>query len=555
MAQCPVAIYVVHLLKRGEKPLKIPMKDDGFVQYNGVPLDDKVVEYVGEYLDKLLHYCSTCPTTEFILYGSSSSATGTGKVVSSSSKTSEVPRVAASVIIEAALARYFKDPTRVPSLKNLTIVHETTNTDYIVVDRPGRVGKVLNVFPGTVEDNRKLLPDDQDILFNTTYQLAYNTTSYARKTTASIQIWRPTEKKDALTDQAWFTWFLGRSPCASGRLSQMSGTCWFNSGLNIMLLTPVIAEYMKAYWNTELTQSEKTSSQASFDVCLHPSADLRKMLNIVVYNLLIKHRKAVLSDGDFMQRLAAATKLRKQYGQDEKTQAKKLSELPGNSGYGSSGFARDAIEIIMATLFDHPSPKNSVYDVISFKNAPDAQRAFESSHAEKALYKLPQTLQTLSGSLSSSKDILLMIPADVYRLYPDGSKRLEVGSFSTLPETISVGSSRFSLQSAAASSPNHTIACFTCNRTRYVYDSNRYLVRVPGWPKGDLHEYRDRLRDLRASYSNQDFGKFDYAVYVLEARMLQVQQQLAEQAGGGSSLLRRMQKDMRKAREKVMTVN
>jgi hypothetical protein len=71
-----------------------------------------------------------------------------------------------------------------------------------------------------------------------------------------------------------------------------------------------------------------------------------------------------------------------------------------------------------------------------------------------------------------------------------------------------------------------------------------------------MREYQDQLREMRISYSKDNFGNFMYAVYVLEARMLQVQQH-AEQAGGGSALqgtLRRMQRDMRTARQQACAI-
>jgi hypothetical protein len=60
------------------------------------------------------------------------------------------------------------------------------------------------------------------------------------------------EKSNLVTDKWWYEYFIRSLPCARGRVLQFFGTCWFNTILNIILLTPKLKDiinfpYDKSY--------------------------------------------------------------------------------------------------------------------------------------------------------------------------------------------------------------------------------------------------------------------------------------------------------------------
>jgi hypothetical protein len=119
-----------------------------------------------------------------------------------------------------------------------------------------------------------------------------------------------------LVKQSWFTHFVKIRPsCARGRLIQFTGTCWVNSALNIILLTPVLAARAKRYfesqhkeWSDEQMQTKYDMSSCMRRVKANTTPDdhkkfVKHSLHTLVYNILIKGRKSEHTNGNFPREL------------------------------------------------------------------------------------------------------------------------------------------------------------------------------------------------------------------------------------------------------------
>ena len=226
------------------------------------------------------------------------------------------------------------------SLMNVTIIHETLSTmDCInmpLKDNKRRVRKVLNVFP-TNQDLIMHLKDFQPSKFDRSLPHIINkekiTKPFITKYTVAqgqgqeggdgemfyYQLRRNIagfKTSDELTDQWWYKIFFTIPPCASGRLTQTTGTCWFNSVFNTLLLVPEIAEILKAKWMLmekseqqeilyDAPNSNGKRNERTLDGCPMMSTPLKRMLWLVIYNILVKGQKADLTHGNFIGELGA----------------------------------------------------------------------------------------------------------------------------------------------------------------------------------------------------------------------------------------------------------
>jgi hypothetical protein len=154
-----------------------------------------------------------------------------------------------------------------------------------------------------------------------------------------------------LTEQWWFKLYFAVPPCAKGRLTQTTGTCWFNSTINTLLLTSDIAKKLKEKWNM-LSEDMKTSiSQMSFETYFTASASLKSLLWFIVYKVLVEEKKLAVHDGDVSQKVAALVK-----GKNEGLSQNVVKSI---NLYGDEYSSNDGLDVILNEFF--PEDKDLVY--------------------------------------------------------------------------------------------------------------------------------------------------------------------------------------------------
>jgi hypothetical protein len=326
-----------------------------------------------------------------------------------------------------------------------------------------------------------------------------------------------------LTSQWWYTWFASRTPCASGRLAQFSGTCWFNTALNMLLLSPSIAKIMVGYWNM-LPPQEQEQSKLDLSICLNPqTGTLRLMLHVVIYNLLIRGRKATWSNGNIVKGMAAMTKglsMSSQRSANAKanrtnpdTKIAELHRLTDDGWDPSKG-----IRTVWKTLWGDPGPGSAVpYGVLTFPSESDQAAFVRGAQSSDTVH---WTSSTVEGD-----EVLLLVEGR-------GSSLTAVPVLLVV-KTTQGDSIVFELQSASVHSQTHAIAALTCGKARYIYDSNNYLTVEPNWPLGQYPKYHALLEASGSPYGpNAVFNRMDCALYVRRSAVASSQPQ-----SGGSKWL------------------
>jgi hypothetical protein len=107
-----------------------------------------------------------------------------------------------------------------------------------------------------------------------------------------------------LSQTWWYKWYFNIPPCARGRLTQSTGTCWMNATLNCLLLVNDVSKLLIEEW----IKSKSPHKQIQFKDYLSEQYTLKDLLLSTVNNLLISRIKAKPEDGNFVAALAARVK-------------------------------------------------------------------------------------------------------------------------------------------------------------------------------------------------------------------------------------------------------
>ncbi len=287
--------------------------------------------------------------------------------------------------------------------KNISLIQETNDTRKLVykvyykASKQLLLNKIVNVFPNKdIYSNKNIKEFDSTITFNRTYETTLrdfdDKSRFISYGDQSASIHGSNGKKggtvilsndisfrirqinqdlasdtNKLEDQWWFKWYFGVPPCATGRLIQLSGTCWFNSTLNSLILTPKIALIFKKRfeeWFETLSISEKEKiEKTTLDGCPRANLPLEHLLYITINNIIIKGIKAIRPDGNFMAELASLTKsIGKTNSEEEYKQIKTKSDFEKASKYGDSYNGATAAKIILTKLFKDNYSYYSIID-------------------------------------------------------------------------------------------------------------------------------------------------------------------------------------------------
>ena len=327
-----------------------------------------------------------------------------------------------------------------------------------------------------------------------------------------------------LNDQWWYKWQMGVPACASGRLVQVTGTCWFNSSLNMLLLSNISKKMLILKWN-QLPQKEKDDviNFGGLDKCLLKSAPLKKMLFIVIYNILIMDEQSQSKQGNWIKELAGLTKsliLTKSESTYANLKVKHLKET-----YADGEFIDNSIRILFGVL--GINFKSLVLNTI--ERSEEFRMLYQKNYEKKITIKEKAILAHYNTIVKNQNTVWQKLKNNLHPIFnldelnstckfPEWKNdkiplyihiHPQTEEILNLPEIITVNNTRYIIESCGIRVADHAIAGLRCNDIFYVYDSNNYIIKT-NWHKGDISHYREICS------FNFDKYYFNSLVYVKE---------------------------------------
>lgn len=391
-----------------------------------------------------------------------------------------------SAVLNKAFEVFFAG-NRNTALKNLVVIHETDDLDQVVWDvGEGAAQMVRNIhnvfFKAEGEKIAEKMFGNYQIFTN--INIALNTPSTVRMENKHIMNYRfilhpppppfLTYLPSYLPPYLFKTFKIDAPVCANGRLVQTQGTCWWNSTMNVLLLTESTASRMIAKWNA-LPETEKRSLEnIGLEACPGKAMKLKDFLFILINQILVKENRAKSWQEDFSSHAALLT-TNAMSGTD--FFYKKMLATPGLKEYLVNGNdPRPALTVIMGIIFSIGPEYNICNMSVKDVGLMHAQQKF----------KWTSPIDSLWTATPRPPMVILMPPLD---------------SLKTLQESIEVNGHEYSLVSSALGFPGHVIAGLTCGimngvPDRYVYDSNNRLTR-DNWPEGQVPGYVHQMREYK----------------------------------------------------------
>jgi hypothetical protein len=249
-------------------------------------------------------------------------------------------------------------------------------------------------------------------------------------------------------------------PCRIGRLKQIGPSCWFNTAINVLLLTEPIAQRLRSIWEN-IPEDEKIEimqimqiNPNNGDSCPLPSilAILKKYVLYYVHDILIKGNR-INSDKDLMKDM--------------------VTHSDGYStNYNDGGYPIKALEQLLQFFFPG--------DVISINN------------------------DDFQGNIDEFKGNIVIFYTNTV--------------FIKIPDTIKVlMNNNYDLQASAVLTNNkmHIVSGLRCGDIWYIYDSNNILVECD-WSNADFTKYINECMALtqkkNKTYCTVD--GFHYLIYI-----------------------------------------
>ncbi len=270
------------------------------------------------------------------------------------------------------------------------------------------------------------------------------------------------EESHLVTDTWWYRYFNRTMSCARGRVLQFRGTCWFNTILNTMLLTPPLKSYLKAKLSTYSESYAPYIKDGIFSYTVPESIVLLGMeasYDDVEPHYL--HLRRTLAPNLFSEPFKAFfyARLNSSLYLDDKCLLH-LSKLlnPTTIDAGKSRFIR--------YLFDILSIEYDYFEIEN-KSLHDFDEDF-----------VPSIIEFLNNS---TKQFALI------------SRLIYCGKYS-----IPLHTNNYHLESAGLASINHSIIGLHCNSIPYIYDSNN-IIAPSNWPEMDFSGYFEKVMDVKNS--------------------------------------------------------
>lgn len=407
-------------------------------------------------------------------------------------------------VMNDAFRDYFSNSAN-PALRNLVVIHETDDIAHVVIGigstADQRVRKICNVLNMDTEgkiavENLDLVEDiEQDIFTLKSGEPVMYDVSPPQA---------PLSHDVALDDQWWFTNFNVNAPaCADGRTTQITGSCWWNATINVLLMTESIADMLVEKWHSLPEDYRQTIDNIGLDACPDKSMQLKEFMYILINQLLVLGNRAKYSE-DFSTYGALLTDNAKNKNgafdalfKAQHTPGKRF--LPQDLGRVQGGHPLSAVQVIFAEILEIGT-----------------DYAFVWLTAEEG-----KLMQTPGERLEFKNN------TDLWEYFPspkviivtcrDGNIPLR----SCLPSIILNGY-EYLLSSSAMTFPGHAVAGLTCGKINgkpdlYVYDSNNQLSR-DDWPSGQVPNYMKLIRASKDPNDTVDraiFKEFGFLIYTI----------------------------------------
>jgi len=445
----------------------------------------------------------------------------------------------------------------------LTIYNKTIDA-HVCVEAVLGYKKIVNIFPfdlaikvcdQKVYDTLLLINRTITVVFDPTAPLKNCYTIYYEKknkqsggnTSSNFKRFNfrlmQTNDSNELENTWWFRYYFSIPPCAFGRLSQSSGTCWLNTVLNILFLSEPIADLLVQKYNSLpkdfKTQVEKIMFPSDFFALKIP---LKILMWAMVNMFLIKLDKAITLDYNFISVVASKVKSLWVYNNENYFIENNLGIEYGDgllSYYGlitvCSIYFEENIDYYKlfnkyALLFDENEKINNIYKEYSNLNSNVTDSTLEKlNDLEKlvdifdGMHKKTQSIVTQMAETNTQISLNWKeITFSDTKLSPgDPPKLLIIPTVNTrqIHQVIYIGDTEYKLIAGGIdfnvieANASHIVAGLICEDKYYIYDSNN-ILSYSNWNQGIYNDYIDQLNDYyevngyRFEYTNQ------YVVYI-----------------------------------------
>jgi hypothetical protein len=265
--------FIIHLLQEGESPL---IFDENLITYRWT---------VGVRYDFVTYLLSKCSGTNVLIYASSSEHHDISSELNLAIK---------------SINKDIKTIDERIQFKNVKIIHKTDSSKRLVVSSD-IFRSIINVYDSKSPDGIAFIDSVESLigilgvvdrmkLLGITHTIQDGSIAVQARDIPPVNP-QTQQTQQKLSDQWWYKWYMEVSSCAVGRVRQLQyGTCWFSSIMNILLLTPSIAGWLRYRWDNLLSIDTKNkviySDDADADACPLTKESLGKHLWSMVYMVL-----------------------------------------------------------------------------------------------------------------------------------------------------------------------------------------------------------------------------------------------------------------------------
>jgi hypothetical protein len=336
----------------------------------------------------------------------------------------------------------------------------------------------------------------------------------------------------------WFKYYFSIPPCAYGRLSQSSGTCWFNTVLNIIFLTEPIQQMLVSKYKTlDKTLIEQVEQISDFSHIAAKDFPLQVIMWSIVNLLLIQKKKALTLDGNFIGIIAAKVKSLHLYGNENYW-------LENNLGpdFGRGGIDIDVVGVVLSQMFEEMEDFFILFNfwTKSFKTREEIKlleqeynelrTKFDDTTRDKfikletqvnEIYDLEDNVLSIIIKIIDGYKKLITLKWSDLKLKSESinssnpPKILIVPTFNQLikniPEIIYIEDTEYKLNAMTLKfhlseiNIGHVVSGLVCGSKYYIYDSNGILT-YDSWNKSVYNNYIDALNEF---YNVNGFS-YDY---------------------------------------------
>ena len=315
-----------------------------------------------------------------------------------------------------------------------------------------------------------------------------------------------------LSKSWWYALIVSIPVCATGRLTQATGTCWCNTIINNLILVPELRE--KIIKAIEHPIYDPLRNKKFKDI---PSAnDVKDALFILFNNLLVRTERAQPDDGNLMADIAA--RLKSITGSDDKSE--KLYHTAKKEGIKAledlgDGGTIDEANIIYKLILDFYIPGKTYMQVKCCETHEVATKTRQSEIFNKMYVEMCSDSRCPAGSDAKKEFNKQLDNADAALPGPEAFDEIRVNPdtevifitneqnkpVKVVPLQLTVDGSNYKLVGSKISikmdeeGGGHSIAGLRCNDISYIYDSNNYIA-YSDWHKGDFSGWLTKVGDV-----------------------------------------------------------